>query len=677
MPKSAAKTIAQDSFPQHPPTVDFGDAKSGLVRAVPVLHGQWRFAALVRRAFAVERPDVIAVELPRTLEPSIRDGVGRLPWLTVVGHDDFDENLEKIQQIVPVVPDDALIEAVRLGVETGVPVHFIDRDELNQRPKPLRVPDDYLVERLGIDAYWKRAIADVPAPEAGSADAAREIQMAASLKALGGKRVLFVCGLAHLKGVMHHYRTGTPVPAGEVTQREQKLYRLTADSVPHVLGDFPHLSYTFELARRGLAPRDFPQLAPLPLAKGGEFGAAQEAWQETRTQLAERLAAKEGVPFDAAGTTQLDTYDVLTDLIRTAVRLYQREWNEQPSPSRLTTLLRYARNLGLVGRRLTPTKFHVVMAAQSTVDDDYAYQVLRQAEDYPFVEGQPEDLPELKVEGETGEADGETLTLRLRSPRAQQEGDPGEEIELGEHPEELIGGSWEERWEDGEHHVSHLPQDAKLEGFFQAIRERCRRWLSDQQTRSHELGATLMDGLDLRESLRNLPLGKLYVREQLAGVADVGPVVVIFHKPGEENEYPHQQMWFAEHDGESDLALYSTPPGKQFDGPGMSRCTYGGVLSLYPPTGRAQVWGNPRYAGSPNRAERLLKAAIDLSKKPIVAYVATQGPSPEMLALAASRGIRILYVPLDQLSADTIKRVRTFHVLADREVRPLAPLYLN
>jgi hypothetical protein len=45
--------------------------------------------------------------------------------------------------------------------------------------------------------------------------------------------------------------------------------------------------------------------------------------------------------------------------------------------------------------------------------------------------------------------------------------------------------------------------------------------------------------------------------------------------------------------------------------------------------------------------------------------------------LAAGRGIQILYVPLDTLSADTLKRVRTFHVLSNRELRPLAPLYLN
>ena len=101
------------------------------------------------------------------------------------------------------------------------------------------------------------------------------------------------------------------------------------------------------------------------------------------------------------------------------------------------------------------------------------------------------------------------------------------------------------------------------------------------------------------------------------------------------------------------------------------------MLSLYPPSGRAWVWGNPRYHGTGSRAELLLKAAIDLSRKPIVAYAASQGPSSEMLSLATSRGLHIMYIPLDSLSADQLKRVRTFHVLADREVRPLAPVFIN
>jgi hypothetical protein len=331
-----------------------------------------------------------------------------------------------------------------------------------------------------------------------------------------------------------------------------------------------------------------------------------------------------------------------------------------------------------VHRRLTPSRYEIVLAGKSTVNDDFAFQLLRMVDHYPFYDPDSE-LPELKVEGDLqeGEADGEQLVLRLRLPRAFQDGVELDDLELEEPAEEFEEGSWQERWEDGEHHVSHLPEDSKIENFFTYIREKAKRILSDQQVRIHEMQASLMDGLDLRETLRNLPSGKVYVRENLPGIGDVGPVVVIFHRPGEESQYPHEKMWFAEHHNESDLALYSTEPGKALDGPGISRCQYGGVLSLYPPTGRAFVWGNPRYGDVRSRAELLLKAAIDLSRKPIVAYVASQGPPADMLAFAAARGIHIMYIPLDTLSADILKRVRSFHVLADRIIRTLAHKYIN
>ncbi len=648
----------------HPPYIRFGH-----VYAVPSLHGQWRFAGLVREAFLQVHPAAIAVELPATLEASIRKGVERLPYLSVVAYEDYTEELEKARQILPVTPEDSLIEAVRLGMELGVPVHFIDRDVLNHQPAPVRVPDDYLIERIGLEAYWRKVSPALPAAAPGSADAERELEMAARMRELPGP-LLFVCGMAHLQAVMTHFTGTAPAPPGGVTQREQTLYTLSAESAPHVLGDYPLFAYAYELARRGLRFTDYPQLVPLPSTRGGEYQAAAEAHRETERALLQRLRA---LPTVSGG---VEDYALLADLVRGGVTMYEREWREQPSPGRMATLSRYARNLALVGKRLAPAKYHVVLAAQNTVNDDFAFQVLRLADHYPFFERDSE-LPEMKMEGGMGEADGERLVLRLRLPRALREELDAGELELGERPEELAEGSWQERWEDGDHHVSHLPQDSRIEQFFEYIRTKCRRLLNDQQTRTHELQASLMDGLDLRETLRNLPLGKVFVKEQLPGVGDVGPVVVIFHRPGEEHLYPHEKMWFAEHEGESDLALYGSEPGREFDGPGMSRCQYGGVLSLYPPTGRAHVWGNPRYAGARSRAELLLKAAIDLSRKPIVAYVAAQGPSPEMLSLAAGRGIQILYVPLDTLSADTLKRVRTFHVLSNRNLRPLAPLYLN
>lgn len=654
---------------EHLPYVQVGN-----VYAVPSLHARVRFAGLVRRAFFALRPDAIAVELPPTLEGSIREGVKRLPYLSVVGYKDFDEHLEEVQQILPITPDDSLCEAIRLGEDHGVPVHFVDRDVINYAGGPVRAPDDYLIDRIGLEAYWRAVERSLERAEPGSQDAEREAEMAANLRAVcaGHERVLFVCGLTHLAPVLEGLRGDAPAPPGAVTQREQTLFNLAQESTGHVLGSLPYHAFAYELTRRDLHPTAYPGLMPLPNTKGGELAAAREAYAEALETLLADLVRRE------AGSADVDPYELLTEMVQGAVKLYDREWDEQPGPARLQTLLQFARNLALVRRRLTPNRYEVVLAGKNTVNDDFAYQLLRMVDHYPFYDPDS-DLPELKVEGDLqeGEADGEQLTLRLRLPRALQEGVDLDDLELSEPAEELEEGSWQERWEDGEHHVSHLPQDTRIENFFTYIRDKAKRILSDQQVRIHEMQASLMDGLDLRETLRNLPQGKVYVRENLPGIGDVGPVVVVFHKPGEEHLYPHEKMWFAEHHNESDLALYSTEPGKRLDGPGISRCLYGGVLSLYPPTGRAHVWGNPRYRDVRSRAELLLKAAIDLSRKPIVAYVASQGPPADMLAFAASRGVHIMYIPLDTLSADILKRVRSFHVLSDRLIRVLAHKYIN
>jgi hypothetical protein len=658
---------AQTAPAAHLPYVRFGR-----LYAVPSLHARWGFAALVRQAFLAVRPRAIAVELPPTLEDSIRKGVERLPYLSAVVYEDFDQDLDQVHHVVPVTPEDSLIEAVRLGMSANIPVHFIDRDILHYEAQPVRAPDDYLVRRIGLERYWRHVAGNVTEPEPDSPDGLREVAMAAALRQLTGEheRVLYVCGMAHLDGVLRHIREETPEPPGAVSQREQTLFNLGEESIPRSLQGIPYTVYGYELSRAGLAPADYPQLLPLPLARGGEFDAAREARDDTGRRLIARLRTS---PL-AAGAPE--PYEAIADLTQTAVLLYEREWRQRPAPARLATLQRFARNLALVGKRLTPSKYHVLLSAKNTVNDDFAFQALRAADHYPFFDAKS-GLPELKMEeGGRGEAEGETLTLRLRLPPSIRDNLEEEDLDLDAPPEEIEEGSWEERWEDGDRHVSHLPQDGRLEDFFDYLRNKCRTLLADQRVRLHEFEASMMDGLDIRETLRNLPLGKIYVRENLPAVGDVGPIVVIFHKAGEEERYPHEQMWYAEHGDESDLALYSTKPGVEFDGPGISRCHYGGVLSIVPATGRAQVWGNPRYRAR-TRAETLLRAAIDLARRPIVGYVAARGPSPDMLALAASRGVHIMYVPLDSLSADTLKRVRTFHVLAGREIRPLAPMYIN
>ena len=161
--------------------------------------------------------------------------------------------------------------------------------------------------------------------------------------------------------------------------------------------------------------------------------AAREAYAEALEDLLSQLSAGAVVNGD------VEHYTLLAELAQGAVKLYAREWNEQPSPARLTTMMRFARNLALVGKRLTPSRYELILAGKNTVNDDFAFQLLRLCDHYPFFEENSE-LPELKVEGDLaeGEAGGETLVLRLRLPRALQEEQQEllDELELEEPPEE-------------------------------------------------------------------------------------------------------------------------------------------------------------------------------------------------------------------------------------------------
>ncbi|HDM78352.1 MAG TPA: hypothetical protein ENG51_18110, partial [Deltaproteobacteria bacterium] len=90
---------------------------------VPVLHGRLEFALQVIRHFAAFEPDAIAVELPKTLEEVILRGVKRLPLLSVLLYEERDGTTVYL----PLEPTDASVEALRLGIEHGIPCYCIDR----------------------------------------------------------------------------------------------------------------------------------------------------------------------------------------------------------------------------------------------------------------------------------------------------------------------------------------------------------------------------------------------------------------------------------------------------------------------------------------------------------------------------------------------------------------------
>src|SRR5580704_12069963 len=74
--------------PIGPSLPDFSSLERGRFSYLPVVPGRLEFAIEVRRRILREQPDVVAVELPATLEAAYLDAIRRLPQISVIFYND-------------------------------------------------------------------------------------------------------------------------------------------------------------------------------------------------------------------------------------------------------------------------------------------------------------------------------------------------------------------------------------------------------------------------------------------------------------------------------------------------------------------------------------------------------------------------------------------------------------
>ncbi len=180
----------------------------------------------------------------------------------------------------------------------------------------------------------------------------------------------------------------------------------------------------------------------------------------------------------------------------------------------------------------------------------------------------------------------------------------------------------------------------------------------------------------MRETIRNLHEGRIYVRENQQVKGGVGSVVVVFDEDRGGERFPYLMTWLGEHEQESDMAFYATPPADNVVGPGICRCEYGGFVLSYPPRRMLDVWNDGDYAFARGKHEVLLLAALDYSREKHVVYAAQRPPRSMFKQLAARLGKKIVYIPLGSLSPVKLKRLRVFHVLAGHDKREIARDYI-
>ena len=143
-----------------------------------VLHYRIEFAVTVNSAIRHTKPDCICVELPHALRKEIVSGVRRLPHHSVILYQTAsDENSVLIME-----GSDGVQEAVRSALDRDIPLRFIDPLPLRYPLFHDRLPDAYLIDRLGQRTFLELITKNGQPLKSDEDNARRETFMAARLQ---------------------------------------------------------------------------------------------------------------------------------------------------------------------------------------------------------------------------------------------------------------------------------------------------------------------------------------------------------------------------------------------------------------------------------------------------------------------------------------------------------------
>ncbi|MBF0528460.1 MAG: hypothetical protein HQK55_04150 [Deltaproteobacteria bacterium] len=595
---------------------------------VPMLHGRLEFAAVARRIFHHLKPDAIAVELPPTLTKAVEKGLDRLPYLSVVLYPEKDGRFVYL----PIEPQDAIFTTAHLARTKGIPLFFIDRDTEGYPRHREAMPDPYSVYRLGLKAYAEAYLREFEGSASLPEDHLRERTMAAHLQELSRKyeRVLCVLGLTHYPEVLRLLDQPQVMPLGRVRRREVTLAKLAAESTREIMSEMPFVAAAF--VRTG------------------------ENTEKVIVEIPDRLKIHQ-------------------DLIDQSKARHLKSSKEEITPIQIMVLNKFARNYAFTQGYLTPDLYQLLVAARGVAGDNFAYEVWDLATEYPWA-ASDDQLPTVTLKGEDLYLNMKKISFyrRFRQIRRRLVSVP-----LRKRPKEKTPGEWRKAWQ-GKNICSYQPEDLIVEGFGGYLKKKAVQILAEENRRTQPFRTSMLDGLDMRETIRNWHERKIYVTENRPVRGKVGSIVLIFDSDLPEGDglekYPWCMTWLGEHEQESDMAFYATPADGRMVGPGISRCEYGGFMLTYPPLRLVDIWKDPFFDGARTKPERLLLAGIDYSEEKLIAYIAPRPPADRVKALAGFYGKKVIYIPIGQFSPVTLKKIRSFHVLDGHMVRAWAGTYI-
>ncbi len=612
--------MSQDPNPRDLKAEDPASLRRGNITYFPVIPGRLEFALEVRRAILNAQPKIVAVELPGALEDVYLQALARLPEMSVILYPDPQDDERGIY--VPVEPSDPFTEAVRTALEIDAEVIFIEPDSGDRPHLPDSYPDPYSIRYIGLNKYIE---AYRVYPQARSEEiAAHASGMAWKLQGADPTAsVLAVVSLNLLDPLLDAMEAPQDEPE-RAKLPEIRLLNPHPDCLAEITIEYPYLQDRYETFRAQMEPADL-----------------------------------------------VDRPKVQFDLLREAEKEYVKNTGEKVEYWQRRMMARFTRNLASINGDLLAGVFDLAVAARSVVDDNYAYEVWQTANRYPAQKPSSDLIETVNLSSDEIWYNTKKLRLRRRLPRPKQRLMPKG---LKQRKKEKFEGEWA-RQTDGTAICSYPPEDLMIEDYGRFLKRKAKSMLSEERSRTEPFTTSILDGIDLRETIRNWHEAKIYVRQLDRIAGEVGATVVIFDEDPDDR-YQYLTTWLGEHQNESDMAFYSTYPFEHLVGPGIGRAEYGGFLMALPPRRMVDVWSDPDYDFARSKPERLLLAALDYSKQRFVVYVAAKPPRSIFRSIAAHLNRRIIYIPIGALNPARLKKLRVVHVLDSYERRDDAKDYI-
>lgn len=586
------------------------------------------YAVQTRKLILSEKPDAICVEAPNSLREQIMDSVRRLPFHSVV----IFQTSEDENGVWIVEGSDATVEAVRSGLEFNIPVWFVD-------PTPHRLPtlsrdvsEPFLVDAMGQKTYLEKIKSMAP-DVLSKPVSSRERFIASRLREVSQKfdNVLFVGGFPSLMNIIDLFQEPQPLPLMKTGVRKALSNSLHPESLKKGFSEIPKILQIFEEQRLSGSDIRIP-----------------------------------------------DRHELIVDLMASSIKYFESVSHQEVPDYVRITWAKFLRKWLVAKKRLFPDLYHLVSSARSALDEDFAYHVHEYVCDYKWA-NDPRDPFSTILDEESFMFQGHKITLHRKLRNFFHV--PYKKYRL----KAVRSSKWKDHlqktWESADPNevdvCSYPPEDVEIERWGESLMKHATHLIQASYSETEPFISDLGSGPDVRETLRRFYEKRIYIKSREHGGMEFGSVVVIFDEDLDGTRYPFTMTWLGEHSQESDMAFYSTSPGTELVGPGISRLEHGGFMMSYPPLRVYDIWRDPGFDFISTKHEKLLVAGIVYSEKTGIVYAARKTPEKRWKKLAQRMGKRIIYIPLGSLNPTHVRKMRSFHMLQNKGLRNVAHEYLK